>query len=146
MVKPYPLRRSCVSQFFSNVVPTLNIQKPKSFPMASGNLDTIMSVIESFDKHASIVEIKAKALDSTFHFRKTSCNEVEKVVSNLNIKKSWQQEDIPTKIIKLNKDLIATSIVENFNFCIDQGEFPYELKHADIVPIHKKKDKSYSNN
>ena len=42
----------------------------------------------------------------------------------------------------MNKDLIAKFIVENFNSCIDEGEFPSELKHADIVPIHKKKDKS----
>ena len=62
------------NEFFSNVEPTLNIPKPKSFPMASDNLDPIMSVIKSFDKHPSIVKIKAKAFDSTFHFRKTGCN------------------------------------------------------------------------
>ena len=128
------------NQLFSNLVPTLNIPKPKSFPMASDNLDPIMSVIKSFGKQTSIVKIKAKALDSTFHFRKTTCNEVEKIISNLDIKKSWQQEDIPTKIIKLNKDLIAKFIVENFNSCIDEGDFPSELKHPDIVPIHQKKD------
>ena len=33
------------NQFFSNVVPTLSIPKPKSFPMAGDNLDPIMSVI-----------------------------------------------------------------------------------------------------
>ena len=38
------------NQFFSNAVPTLNIPKPKSFPMASDNLDPVMSVIKSFDK------------------------------------------------------------------------------------------------
>ena len=27
---------------------------------------------------------------------------------------------------------------ENFNSRIDEGEFPFELKHADIAPIHKK--------
>ena len=64
-----------------------------------------------------------------------------KIVCNLNIKNSYQQ-DIPTKIIKLNKDLIAEFIAENFNSCIDEGEFPSEFKHADIVPVHKKKDKS----
>ena len=84
----------------------MNIPQPKSFPMASDNLDAIMSVIKSFNKHPRIVKIKAKGFDSTFHFRKTSCNEVEKIISNLNIKKSCQQEYIPTKIIKLNKDLI----------------------------------------
>ena len=82
-----------------------------------------MWVIRSFDKHPSIVKIKAKGFDSTFHFRKTSCNEVEKIISNLDIKKSCQ-EDIPTKIIKLDKDLIATFIAENFSSCIDEGKFP----------------------
>ena len=94
-------------QFFSNVAPTLNIPKPKSFPMAIEYLDPIMSVIKSFDKRPCIIKIKTKALDSTFHFRKNSRNEVEKIISNLNIKKSCQQEEIPSKIIKLNKDLIG---------------------------------------
>ena len=109
--------------------------------MAGVNLNPIMSVIKSFDKHQSIVKIKAKALDLTFHFRKTSSNEVGKITSNLNIKKFCQQGDIPTKIIKLNKDRIAKFIAENCNSCIDEGEFPSELKPADIVPIHKKKYK-----
>ena len=73
------------NQFFSIVVPSSNIPKPKSFPMPSGNLDPIMSVIKSFKKHPSIVKIKTKALDSTFHFRKTSCNEVEKIISTLSL-------------------------------------------------------------
>ena len=37
--------------FFSDVIPTLNIPKPKSFPMANNNLDPIMYGIKSFDKH-----------------------------------------------------------------------------------------------
>ena len=134
------------NQFFSNVLPTLNIPKPKSFSMASDNLDPIMSVIKTFDKHPSKVKIKAKTFHSTFHFRKTSCNVVVKIISDLNIKRFYQQEDIPTKIIKLNKDLITEFIVENFNSCIDEGEFPSELTHADIVTTHKKKDKSYKSN
>ena len=113
--------------------------------MRNNNLDPT-SVIESFDEHPSIVKIKARGFDSTFHFRKTSCNEVETLVSNLNIKKPCQQEDIPTKITKLNKHLMAKFIAENVNSCIDEGEFPSELKHADIVPIHKKKDKSDKSN
>ena len=53
------------------------------------------------------------------------------VISTL--KKSCQQEDITSKIIKLNKDLIVKFIAQNFNSCIDEGEFPFGLKHADIV-------------
>ena len=72
-------------------------------------------------------------------FQKTICNEAEKIVSDLNIKKSCQQEDIPTETIKLDKDLIATFMAENFNSYIDEGEFAFELKHANIVSIHKKR-------
>ena len=72
-------------------------------------------------------------------FQKTSCNEAEKIVSDLNIKKSCQQEDIPTEIIKLDKDLIATFMADTLNSYIDEGEFASELKHANIVSIHKKR-------
>ena len=34
----------------------------------------------------------------------------------------------------------------NFNSCIDKGEFASESKHANIVPNHKKKDKSNKSN
>ena len=46
--------------------------------MASDKL-AIISVIKSFDKHPAIVKIITKALDPTFHFRKTSCIEAEKI-------------------------------------------------------------------
>ena len=130
--------RSSVRHLINFSLPTLNIQKPKSFPMASGNLDLIMPVIKSFDKRPSIIKTKAKALDLTFHLRKTSCNEVEKIVCNLNIKNSYQQ-DVPTKIIKLNKDLIAEFIAENFNSCIDEGEFPSGLNMPILSQFIKRK-------
>ena len=46
------------NRFLFDVVPTLNIPKPKSFLMRNSNLDP-MSVIESFDEHPSIVKMKA---------------------------------------------------------------------------------------
>ena len=66
--------------------------------MAIENLDPIMSVIKSFDKHPSIAKIKIKVLESTFHFRKADSNEVKNIINNLKIKKSCQQEDIPIKV------------------------------------------------
>ena len=109
--------------------------------MASENLDPIISLIKYFDKHTSIVKIKTKVLSSTFHFRKTSCNEVEfeKIISNFNMKKFYQQEDIPTKIIKLSKDMIAKLIAENFNSCLDKGEFPSKLNMPILSQYIKRK-------
>ena len=101
-IKPYIVMRRSVRH-----------TKTEAFSMASNNLDPIMSVIKSFDKHPSKVKIKAQTFDSTFHFRKTNCNEVEKIISDLNIKNSCQQEDIPTKIIK-QKILILALTKESF--------------------------------
>ena len=45
----------------SDVVPSLSMPKPKSFPTASDNLEPIISVIDSFGKQPNIV--KTKTLD-----------------------------------------------------------------------------------
>ena len=57
---------------------------------------------------------------------------------DLNTKKSCQKSDSPTKIIKLNSDIFLNLIYKHCNYCIDKGEFPNDLKHADIVPVYKK--------
>ena len=46
------------------------------------------------------------------NLRKNYQNEVSKIIDNLNVKKTWQNSDIPTKIIKVNKDIIASFISE----------------------------------
>ena len=60
-----------------------------------------------------------------------------KVIRNLNIRKSSQTADIPTKVIKFNSDILAKFIYKDFNYCIDRGEFPNELKHAKLVLVNK---------
>ena len=62
------------------------------------------------------------------------------------LRKSRQQWDVPTKIIKLNKDLIAKFIAENLNSYIDEGELLSEIQRTDIVPIHITKDKNDKSN
>ena len=60
----------------------------------------------------------------------------------MSIVKAFQKDDIPTKAIKMNKDVFVDFIGKGFNNCVDKGVFPDDLKHADVIPIHKKKDKS----
>ena len=52
-----------------------------------------------------------------------------------------QKDNIPTKVIKINKDVFAGFIAKDFNNCVDKGVFPDHLKHADITPVHKKKER-----
>ena len=60
--------------------------------------------------------------------------------------KACQKDDIPTKVIKMNKDVFGGFIAKNFNNCVDKGVYPDDLKHADVATVHKKKDKSDKTN
>ena len=42
----------------------------------------------------------------------------------------------------MNQYIFAGFIAKNFNNCVDKGVFPDDLRHADVTPIHKKKDNS----
>ena len=52
-------------------------------------------------------------------------------INNLDTSKATQQGDIPTKIIKDNKDLFSYFISASFNNAVNKGVFPNELKQAD---------------
>ena len=67
-------------------------------------------------------------------------NESDQQLKYSHVKCS-QVKDIPTKVIKINKDTFANFITDHFNYCIANGEFPDELKHADVIPVHKKNEK-----
>ena len=60
----------------------------------------------------------------------------------MSIVKACQKDGIPTKAIKINKDIFAGFIAKGFNNYVDVGVFADDLKHADVTPVHKKKDKS----
>ena len=110
-------------------------QKNIIFPEKAHILSTI---IETFEKHPSILNIKKRNLDSVFSFRKTTQDEIWKVIRNLNTKKSCQTSDTATKIIKLNSKIFSNLIYKHFNYCIDKVEFPSDLKHGAIVSVYKK--------
>ena len=60
----------------------------------------------------------------------------------MNINNTCKNTDTPAKIIKSNADLFASYIFRNFNYCLEKGEFPCVLTHTDVVPVHKKKEKT----
>ena len=57
----------------------------------------------------------------------------------MSIVNACQKDDIPTKMIKMNKDIFAGFAAKDFNNCVDKGVFP-------DAPIHKKKDKGDKTN
>ena len=136
------LRKTKIS-YFENLNTKIITDYCNYFPQK--NIHSLSTIIETFEKHPSILNIKKMKLDSVFSFRKTTQEEVLKVIQDLNTKKSCQTSDTPTKIIKLNSDIFSNLIHKHFNYCIDKGEFSNDLKHADIVPICKKNNKCEKN-
>ena len=127
------------STYFANIVSDLQI--PKIQDDASNirsNHDPILAAINTFQNHPSVFNIKQGEFYSIFSFKNISENEVLKIIKNLNLRKTCQGSDIPTKIIKLNLDLLSSFICQSFNYCIRIGKFPNELKHVGFIPVYKK--------
>ena len=57
---------------------------------------------------------------------------------NLDVSKACQDTDIPSKIIKENTDIFASSLHSSFNTSVTNSEFPSILKQADITSVFKK--------
>ena len=76
--------------------------------------------------------------NNVFSFRKVTYEEILIEINSLDTSKSPQSKDIPFKIIKDNADIFANFILQNFSKCIIDGNFPDQLKKADVSPIFTK--------
>ena len=91
--------------------------------------------------------IKSRTSDSdVFSFSAISYNNVLKMIEKLDVAKASQQTDIPTKILKQNSKYFAKYFFENINFCIENSDFPSELKLADVIPVYNKNSKNVKDN
>ena len=135
-----------LNTYFSNIAASLNIRSVNNYITTKENANKYTQQIKCFETHPSTTTITKQCLSSGFNFQKTNPNEVMKIMSQVNRAKTCQNAETPTKIINLNKDSFAKFISNNFNQCIDEVEFPYELKHVDIIPLHKKKVKCVKEN
>jgi hypothetical protein len=75
-----------------------------------------------------------------------SSNEIVKVVISLKLKNSHGYDEIPTKILKPSLPYILSPLTYLCNLMISSGVFPSRLKYAEIIPVHKKGEKSNISN
>ena len=129
------------NDYFSNVVQNLNIPRDNSTLNTDLSIHPVLAVVEEYKHHQSIISINKKMTEKglpkfSFHF--VNSEETLKEVALLSDKKASQASDIPVKIIKENRDLIAYFILHNLNNTLSRCEYPASLKYADITPIFKK--------
>ena len=129
-----------LNAFFSNIVQNLDIQQYNvDDPICENINDPLLKAIVRYRNHPSIVAIKKFCNSkSHFSFKNVQKEQILKELNNLNINKSTQNTDIPTKTTKENSDMFGDFIFSNLNCCINTSSYPSLLKRADITPVHKK--------
>ena len=134
------------NSFFSSVISDLNLHQNNDILVDTKEIeDPILKAIIKFSKHPSILKIN-NLKKECFSFEIVSIEAIESEILNLNISKSCQDSDIPTKIIKENADMFGNILFHNFNGCLIDSIFPDIFKLADIVPIFKKGDRTLKEN
>ena len=131
--------------FFSSIVKKLDIEHAPDDESNLPNVeDPILKAIAKYENHPSILRIKDYMKEKGFYFSFEFVDKpkISKEINKLNEKKTCQEHDTPVKLIKSNKDLFSHFIYHNFNNSLFSSNFPSNLKAADILPAHKKKDKS----
>ena len=73
-------------------------------------------------------------------FQHTSKFDMEKEIQNIFLTKATTRNTIPPKILKVSCNTSAETLHNLFYECLKTGNFPDNLKLADITQVFKKKD------
>ena len=112
------------NNYFNNIDKNLLTVTNKNYPKEIANsvslnlLDPAEAAILKLKNHLSLNAIRGKMskLDyPNFYFEYTSCDQTLKELEKLDPKKTSQMNDIPVKVIKGNKYIVAFFIHHNFN-------------------------------
>ena len=110
-------------------------------------LDNVSNIIENFKIHPSIIKIKENIkVETKFNFSTVSESAIKEKINSLDKKKASTFNNIPTRILVENNDIISPYITEMYNDSKSKADFPSSLKLADITPAHENNDRSTKNN
>ena len=115
-----------LKDFFVYIEPNLDTKTQHEFFNTTDNSqDPIQNVICKYENHPSIILIKkhVELANSSFIFETVTKEKIEKLVTNLNIRKAVQSNDISTKLVKELGYLFSKYIVISINRCITEGTF-----------------------
>ena len=128
--------------FFSNIALELNIANENISEDNADETDPIIKAINKYEKHPSILKIK-ESFDEKDVFLFSTIEEeiIVKEIYSLNELKATPNTSIPPIIIKENCDIFSKKLYFDFNTSIALGNFPSNLKYADVTPVYKKGDR-----
>ena len=81
------------------------------------------------------------SIGSSFFLSPTTPGEVEKIIDDVDVKKSTGPNSIPIFLLKSFKLFFSVWLSKLVNLCFEVGIFPDILKLAKVTPLHKKDNK-----
>ena len=84
--------------------------------------------------------------NASFVFETVTKEKIEKLITNLNIRKDIQSNDIPTKLVKEFGYLLSKYIDTSITRSITGGIFVNAVKKAEVRPIYKKDGRTEKSN
>ena len=104
------------------------------------NAEFVQKCVHFFENHSSVQNIISEHKKCNFNFVHTDLQTVEKVISNMDTKKSTGFDSIPPRLLRPVSKHISPHICKIFNNCVDSHIFPENAKQAEVVPLFKKDD------
>ena len=117
--------------------------------MIQGNLNnanedktTVKNIIKQYENHSSIINIK-NPIDfsaTRFDIPTAKVEDINKIIKNINPKKTTGPDKIPPKIVRLSANIIDSHLMNIINNDLSNESFSNEAKVATVQPIYKKKN------
>ena len=136
------------NSYFANIVNTLDIEGFATYDYSyDPERNYISNIVEKFKTHPSILKIKEYVkIEEPFHFEPIDETVINGKIGSLDKRKPTTYNNIPTKILVENKDIISPILTEIYNVSNKYSNFPNALKLADVTPVHKKNERSKKDN
>ena len=116
--------------------------------MIQGNLNnanedktTVKNIIKQYENHSSIINIK-NPIDfsaTRFDIPTAKVEDINKIIKNINPKKTTGPDKIPPKIVRLSANIIDSHLMNIINNDLSNDSFSNEAKVATVRPIYKTK-------
>ena len=108
-----------MNNFFSNAAINLDIDRKLHTKNVTGITDPAMEAIEKYKYHPSIIKIQEQGfIQATFNFNPISILDMQKEICNLDSSKAYQKENIPTKVLKENADVVSIVLSSDITRCL----------------------------
>ena len=85
-------------------------------------------------------------IEEQFSFSESTDQQIQVQIKSLDPKKATVDNDIPSKMLIVTNKISSVYLSKIYNYFQADQRFPDSLKNADVIPIHKKDEKTNEEN